>query len=174
MTWFLGVRYASCALRVEGLDCSAAMLAQAARTCTTPRATFTRGDACALPHAACVFDAVTTVFTLRNFPDRDAALREMLRVLRPGGSLVIVDAFPPPAGPFRALLAAWLDYVVPALAALVSRAGSVKAYRYLAASIQQTASADEVAAALRAAGAASVTVTRYTLGAAARIVAVKA
>ncbi len=171
MTWFLCWRYARSRLRVEGLDCSVAMLAEASRR--HPAHTFTHGDVCALPYADATFDVVTTVFTLRNFPDRDAGLAEMLRVLRPGGSLVIVDAFPPKAGVFRHLLALWLNWVVPALVAAVSRKGAVKAYRYLAASIQQTADAEGVAAALRSAGASSVALRSYTFGAAARLIAVK-
>jgi demethylmenaquinone methyltransferase/2-methoxy-6-polyprenyl-1,4-benzoquinol methylase len=172
VTWFLCLRYDSSKLRVEGLDCSAAMLSEASRR--HPLHTFTHGDVCALPYADASFDAVTTVFTLRNFPDRDAGLREMLRVLRPGGALVIIDAFPPKAGVFRRLLALWLNWVVPALAAAVSRRGAVKAYRYLAASIQQTADVEGVADALRAAGAAHVRVSSYTFGAAARLIATKA
>ena len=61
----------------EGADCSPAMLAEASRR--YPRERFTRADVRALPYENGAFDAVTTVFTLRNFPDLDGALREMAR-----------------------------------------------------------------------------------------------
>ena len=64
-------------MRVEGLDCSPGMLAAAAAA--HPGHAWTRGDVCALPHADATFDAVTTVYTLRNFPDLAAGLREMVR-----------------------------------------------------------------------------------------------
>ena len=168
MTWFLGARY-GCA-GVEGLDCSPAMLAEA--SARLPGRRFTRGDACALPHADATFDVVTTVFTLRNFPDLQGSLREMVRVLRPGGTLLIVDAFPPADGLMRRLLALWLDRVVPLLAALVTRRDP-KPYRYLAASIQQTVAVEAVAEALRGAGCEAVAVRTYTFGAAARVMATK-
>ncbi len=138
-----------------------------------PGRRFTRGDACALPYADASFDTVTTVFTLRNFPDLAASLREMVRVLRPGGTLLIVDAFPPADGLMRRLLALWLNCVVPLLAAMVTRRDP-KPYRYLAASIQQTVAVGAVAAALRDAGCEDVAVRTYTFGAAARVMATKA
>lgn len=169
MTWFLGARYGCTS--VEGLDCSPVMLREAAAR--HPGRRFTRGDACALPYADASFDIVTTVFTLRNFPDMQTSLREMVRVLSPGGTLLVVDAFPPADGLMRRLLAMWLNFVVPLLAAMVTRRDP-KPYRYLAASIQQTVAVDAVAAALRDAGCEDVAVRTYTFGAAARVMATKA
>ena len=168
MTWFLEKRYGCTS--VEGLDCSPVMLAEA--SARLPGRRFTRGDACALPYGDASFDVVTTVFTLRNFPDLQASLKEMVRVLRPGGTLLIVDAFPPADGLMRRLLALWLNCVVPLLAALVTRRDP-KPYRYLAASIQQTVAVEAVASALRDAGCDAVTVRTFTFGAAARVLATK-
>ena len=92
-------------------------------------------------------------------------------MLRPGGSLVILDAFPPRGGLFARLLSLWLNCVVPFLASVLTR--QRKAYSYLATSIQQTIAADAVADVLRAAGCETVQVTSYSFGAAARIVATK-
>ena len=86
---------------------------------------------------------------------------------------MVVDAFPPRAGLARRVLALWLNAAVPLLGALFGRGGNRKAYAYLAASIQGAADADRVATLLREAGCADVAVRRYTLGAAARIVAFK-
>ena len=168
MTWLLEKRYGCSS--VEGMDCSPVMLAEAAER--LPGRRFTRGDACALPYADGSFDVVTTVFTLRNFPDLQASLRDMVRVLRPGGTLLIVDAFPPAEGLMRRLLALWLNRVVPLLAALVTRRDP-KPYKYLAASIQQTVAVEAVAAALRDAGCDAVAVRTFTFGAAARVLATK-
>ncbi len=72
---------------VTGLDLSAAMLAVADGI--TPDATWRQGDATALPFADSAFDAVVSQFGLMFFPDRSRALREMARVLRPDGRLVV-------------------------------------------------------------------------------------
>jgi demethylmenaquinone methyltransferase/2-methoxy-6-polyprenyl-1,4-benzoquinol methylase len=74
------------------MDCSPVMLDEARRI--VPGAAFTHGDVCALKHKDGEFDAVTTVYTLRNFPDLERGLREMYRVTAPGGVVVILDAFP--------------------------------------------------------------------------------
>jgi ubiquinone/menaquinone biosynthesis C-methylase UbiE len=71
----------------------------------------------------------------------------------------------------RRLMALWLNNVVPLFGALLSR--NAKPYHYLAASIQQTVAVPRVAAALRAAGCDNVSITSYTFGAAARVVATK-
>lgn len=166
VSWFLSKRYTG--LQVTGLDCSRAMLAEAERR--LPQHVFTYGDVCKLPYPSGAFQVVTTVFTLRNFPDLVPALHEMTRVCAPGGTLLILDAFPPRAPLMRALVAFWMNNAVPLLARLFTR--DAKAYRYLAASIQQTVDVDTVAGILRAAGC-QVEVTRYSFGAAARVFAQK-
>jgi demethylmenaquinone methyltransferase / 2-methoxy-6-polyprenyl-1,4-benzoquinol methylase len=110
---------------------------------------FTAGDALALPFADRSFDAVTISFGLRNVADPDAALAEMLRVTRPGGTLVVCE--------FSHLPVRWLDaaysrYLAAALPAVARRlSGSGDAYSYLAESIAdwpaQPALARRVAAA---------------------------
>jgi len=74
------------------MDCSPVMLAEARRI--VPGSSFTLGDVCALRHEDGAFDAVTTVYTLRNSPDLERGVREMYRVTKPGGVVVILDAFP--------------------------------------------------------------------------------
>ena len=77
-----------------GLDLSAGMLRQTGARLRRARlpAHLGRGDATALPFAGQSFDAVTTTFALSAIPDGLAAVREMARVLRPGGTLALVDA----------------------------------------------------------------------------------
>jgi demethylmenaquinone methyltransferase/2-methoxy-6-polyprenyl-1,4-benzoquinol methylase len=77
VTWYLRRRYPSRDLDIEGMDCSPVMLDEARRV--VPGAEFTHGDVCALKHADGTFDAVTTVYTLRNFPDLRRGVEEMYR-----------------------------------------------------------------------------------------------
>ena len=65
--------------------------ARAAPRRVAPGADFRRGDVCALDHPDDTFDLVTTVYTLRNFPDLRRGVREMYRVTAPGGAVVILD-----------------------------------------------------------------------------------
>jgi demethylmenaquinone methyltransferase/2-methoxy-6-polyprenyl-1,4-benzoquinol methylase len=92
------------------------------------------GDALRLPFADGVFDAVTVSFGLRNTADPLVALRELLRVTRPGGRLVVCEFSAPVWRPFRTL---YVEYLVRALPALARRVSSdPAAYEYLAESIR--------------------------------------
>ena len=99
-----------------------------------PGLSFVAGDALQLPYADASFDAVTISFGLRNVEDTSTALREMLRVTRPGGALVICEFSTPTWPPFRAVYANYLVAAIPRLASLVS--SNPAAYQYLAESIQ--------------------------------------
>ncbi|WP_280362059.1 demethylmenaquinone methyltransferase [Nocardia wallacei] len=92
------------------------------------------GDATALPFADAVFDAVTVSYGLRNVSDPDAALREMLRVTKPGGRLVIAEFSTPVFPPFRTLYMEYLMKALPRVARAVS--SNPDAYVYLAESIR--------------------------------------
>ncbi|MBO1752431.1 demethylmenaquinone methyltransferase [Actinotalea sp. BY-33] len=98
-----------------------------------PDLPFTAGDATRLPFADASFDAVTISFGLRNVVDTAAALREMLRVTRPGGRLVVCEFSTPVWRPLRTLYSGYLMRALPALARAVSREEG--AYAYLAESI---------------------------------------
>jgi demethylmenaquinone methyltransferase/2-methoxy-6-polyprenyl-1,4-benzoquinol methylase len=88
-----------------------------------------------LPFADGSFDAVTITFGLRNVADPEAGLREMLRVAKPGGRLVICEFSKPTFGPFRRLYDKYLSVAVPGLATRVS--SDPESYVYLAETIQQ-------------------------------------
>lgn len=94
----------------------------------------TAGDATRLPFADGVFDAVTISFGLRNVQDTDAALRELLRVTKPGGRVVICEFSHPTWAPFRTLYTEYLMRALPPIATAVS--SSPDAYVYLAESIR--------------------------------------
>lgn len=95
---------------------------------------YTAGDATRLPFKDDVFDAVTISFGLRNVQDTDAALREMHRVTRPGGRIVICEFSHPSWTPFRTVYTEYLMRALPPVARAVS--SSPDAYVYLAESIR--------------------------------------
>ncbi|MFE5293996.1 demethylmenaquinone methyltransferase [Isoptericola sp. NPDC056618] len=99
-----------------------------------PDLSFVAGDGTRLPFADAAFDAVTISFGLRNVVDTDAALREMLRVVRPGGRVVICEFSTPTWAPFRTVYMEYLMRALPVVAGAVTRdRGS---YDYLAESIR--------------------------------------
>lgn len=92
------------------------------------------GDAMHLPFADSVFDVATISFGLRNVSDFDAGLRELARVTKPGGRLVICEFSTPVFAPFRI---AYLEYLMKALPQVARRVSSnPDAYVYLAESIR--------------------------------------
>lgn len=98
-----------------------------------PDLSFTAGDATRLPFADASFDAVTISFGLRNVVDTVGALREMLRVTRPGGRIVVCEFSSPTWTPFRTVYQEYLMKALPKVAGVVTKdAGS---YEYLAESI---------------------------------------
>ena len=92
------------------------------------------GDALALPFADGAFDAVTISFGLRNVADVDAALRELARVTKPGGRLVVCEFSRPTWAPWRTVYTEYLMRALPAVARRVS--SNPDAYVYLAESIR--------------------------------------
>ena len=114
-------------------DFSVGMLAVGRRH--RPRLPFVAGDAAHLPFADDSFDAVTISFGLRNVADVTLALREMLRVTRPRGRLVVCEFSRPTYPLFRTVYAEYLVKALPAVARRV--ASSPESYVYLAESIQE-------------------------------------
>ncbi|MGZ4479384.1 MAG: demethylmenaquinone methyltransferase [Nocardioidaceae bacterium] len=99
-----------------------------------PHLPFTAGDGTRLPFADDTFDAVTISFGLRNIVDPVAGLRELLRVTRPGGRLVVCEFSHPTWAPFRTVYIEYLMLALPSIARAVS--SSPDAYVYLAESIR--------------------------------------
>ncbi len=108
-----------------------------------------RCDAEKLPYASDYFDCVSVAFGLRNMTHKDAALKEMLRVLRPGGRLLVLE-FSQIWKPLKPLYDAYSFGVLPRLGRLI--ANDADSYRYLAESIRMHPSQAELAAMLREAG----------------------
>ena len=124
--------FASSGARVIPTDLSLGMLLVGKQR--RPHLSFVAADALRLPYADASFDAVTISFGLRNVEDAAAALREMRRVIKPSGTLVVCEFSTPTWRPFRAIYSNYLVAALPRIASLVS--SSRAAYEYLAESIQ--------------------------------------
>lgn len=116
--------------RVTAADLSYGMLHEG--SVNFPFLDFANADAMALPFSDDTFDAVTISYGLRNIEDTTAALREMLRVTKPGGRLVVNEFSTPTNGAFRHVYNTYLPAALPAMARLSSNRA---AYEYLAESI---------------------------------------
>ncbi|MBD8607369.1 demethylmenaquinone methyltransferase [Aeromicrobium sp. CFBP 8757] len=99
-----------------------------------PALPFTAGDGMRLPFGDDTFDAVTISFGLRNIVDPIAGLRELLRVTRPGGRIVVCEFSTPTWGPFDAVYTNYLMRALPPVARAVS--SNPESYVYLAESIR--------------------------------------
>jgi len=118
---------------VIALDFSQGMVEEGRRR--NPNLQFVQGDAEKLPFGDAEFDAVTISFGLRNVQQPEVAIAEMLRVLKPGGRVVICEFSRPPLGVLRAGYHAYLRYVMPLIAGAAS--SNPEAYRYLFDSIRE-------------------------------------
>ena len=146
--------------RVIGVDLSAPMLARAPSRAGLE---FLVGDATSLPYPDHSFDAVAIGFGLRNIVDREAAIEEMRRVLRPGGRLAILEFSPPAGGPLARAYRLYLGGVMPAIAGLIDRSYG-DAYRYLSASIRAFPSPTALAGELERSGFRDVRTHSLTFG----------
>ena len=127
------------AASVVGLDFSERMLERARKK--RPELDWRQGDLLALPFDDASFDAATVGFGVRNVADLELALRELRRVLQPGGRLAILE-ITHPRGPLRPFFSLWFDRIVPLLGKVLP-GGS--AYAYLPASVKRFPDAETLA-----------------------------
>jgi demethylmenaquinone methyltransferase/2-methoxy-6-polyprenyl-1,4-benzoquinol methylase len=130
---------------VVGLDFSEQMLARARRKAPLE---WVQGDMLELPFADESFDAATVGFGVRNVADLDRALRELRRVLKPGGRLAILE-ITQPRGALKPFFSLWFDRAVPLLGKVLPGGN---AYTYLPASVKRFPAAEALADLLRANG----------------------
>jgi demethylmenaquinone methyltransferase/2-methoxy-6-polyprenyl-1,4-benzoquinol methylase len=132
--------------KVTGLDFSEQMLERARKK--NAAIEWIQGDMLALPFADETFDAATVGFGVRNVDDLELGLRELRRVLRPGGRLAILE-ITQPRGALRPFYSLWFDRVVPLLGKVLPGGD---AYTYLPASVKRFPTAERLADLLREAG----------------------
>ena len=159
---FALARASSPGARVVAADLSRGML-DVARRRGPLLAVIASGES--LPFDDGALDCVITGFTVRNIGDLPRALREVRRVLRPGGRAVILELSHPRGPLFPALYRLYFDRVAPRIAMLLG--GDAEAYRYLPRSLRPFPKADALAQLLRDAGFARVRFERLTFGIAA-------
>ena len=95
---------------------------------------FNKGDCMNLPFADDTFDAVTVAYGVRNFESLDRGLKEMLRVTKPGGRLVIIELTTPQSFPMKQLFSIYSHILLPMIGKAISHDKS--AYDYLPATMQ--------------------------------------
>ncbi len=139
------------AASVHGVDFSAPMLDVARqRARTQPKVAFLESDALQLPFEANRFDVVTIAYGLRNITAFDAAITELIRVLRPGGRLLILDFGKPQWAVWRSCYFAYLRWVVPVFGKLFCN--DPAAYSYILESLRHYPAQEGVDQALRTQG----------------------
>lgn len=139
-------------VEVFGSDFCEAMLRRAPVKAapSTRRPHFLVSDALRLPHPAAAFRAVTAAFGLRNVEDPSAALREIARVLVPGGRLLVLEFSRPPAGVFATLYRIYVFRILPFLGGALS--GHRGPYSYLPSSVWSWPGPAEVRATMEECG----------------------
>lgn len=140
---------------VIGADFSLPMLRRA-------RVTTVAADALRLPFKDAQFDAVVSGFLVRNLADLQQGIDEQVRVLRPGGRLVILETTPGPIGMMRPFYQLYFSYLVPLVGWLI--AGDATAYTYLPESTLAFVEPTRLHAMLREAGLTRVSSRRLTFG----------
>ena len=147
--------------RTVGVDLSRAMLGRAAEKLRAGAA-LVNAPAEALPFADGTFDGAMIGFGIRNVPDFRAGLREMRRVLRPGGRIVVLEFSTPPSRSLWRLYNWYFYNVLPRVGGLLT--GKERAYRYLTDTVTEFPGAATFAAAMRECGFDSVTWRAMTGG----------
>ena len=148
---------------VVGVDLLPEMVMIAREKASGSRVRFAISDALSLPFPDDTFSCVTTGWGLRNMPDLEGSLREMARVVRPGGRVVSLESMPPPGGLFSLPFRIFFHQVVPLMGQLV--AGDREAYTYLPRSVDRFLTAEALALSFEKAGLRDVGYRRMGLGA---------
>jgi demethylmenaquinone methyltransferase/2-methoxy-6-polyprenyl-1,4-benzoquinol methylase len=147
--------------KITGADFSHSMLQLASSKSRDRTALkWIEADALQLPFPDESFDLITSAFGFRNLADYDAGLREMLRVLKPGGEIGILE-FSEPDGILGQLYKFYFKRVLPRIGALISR---TSAYSYLPASVERFPSPEELLQRMQMAGFRNASWTPFTFG----------
>ncbi len=152
--------------RVSGVDFVGEMLARGhekvARAGLSDRIELVLGDALSLPWADASFDAASIAFGLRNLNDFEGGIREMARVVRPGGKIMILEFSPPPRTLFGRAYRWYLKHVMPALGGRIS--GWKPTYAYLYSSINAFLDQEALAKLMTSVGLGRIEIVRLSGG----------
>ncbi|MCE2816485.1 MAG: bifunctional demethylmenaquinone methyltransferase/2-methoxy-6-polyprenyl-1,4-benzoquinol methylase UbiE [Cryomorphaceae bacterium] len=161
--------------KVVGVDISAGMLDVGRQKVRArrrdDRVRLDLGDGEQLPYGDAEFGAITVAFGVRNFEHLEQGLRDMHRVLQPGGTLAVLEFSQPTSWPFRPLYLFYFNNILPRIGRLISKDAS--AYTYLPDSVQAFPYGEAFAAKLQEAGFRTVRIRPLTLGIASLYVATK-
>lgn len=121
-------------------------------------------DALNLPFPDGRFDAVTSGYLARNVIDIPRMFAEQLRVLKPGGRIVVLDSSPPPDQPLIPFIEIHMRYVIPFLGRIIAGKSGADAYQYLPSSTQAFKTPEELAELMRTAGVRNVQYKTFMFG----------
>lgn len=125
---------------------------------------WTGADALHLPYSDSSFDAVVSGYLVRNVIDIPQTLREQMRVLKPGGRIVILDTSPPPNNLLKPFITTYLKYGIPLLGRLISGKNGADAYQYLPESTQHFKTPQELAQIMQDCGYQNVAYQTFMFG----------
>jgi demethylmenaquinone methyltransferase / 2-methoxy-6-polyprenyl-1,4-benzoquinol methylase len=154
-------RQAGGSAEILGADFSHAMLRRAQQKSQGSPLRWVEADALSLPFADAQFDLVTSAFGFRNLTDYDAGLREIARLLKPGGECGILD-FSEPQGILGGVYRVYFKHVLPLVGTVIS--GVRGPYAYLPASVERFPDPEEMLERMQRAGFREVSWTPYTFG----------
>ena len=161
MTFALHRRVTNSAATILGVDFSHAMLQRASQKSVGTSLSWVEADALNLPFPDAHFDLVTAAFGFRNLANYDAGLREIARILRPGGECGILD-FGEPRGLIGRVYRIYFKRVLPGIGTMIS--GVRGPYAYLPASVERFPQPAELLERMRVAGFREASWTPYTFG----------
>lgn len=153
-------------VKIYGVDISEKMMAlgraKIDRLGLSSRIELSYADALALPFEEGRFDSATIAFGIRNMPDKELCLKEMCRVIRPGGRVVVLEMSPGTAAIFGAIYRLYLQRALPIIGGVIS--GNLGAYRYLARTVSNFTAPKELARLMEKCGLGRVNYYHLTLG----------
>lgn len=159
---------------VTGLDYSSGMIAEAQRKGKKrgSEVNFLEGDGMNMPFQNDIASAATISFGMRNLPDYAAGVKEMARIVKPGGKVICLEMTPYHRPILKVPFSIYFNHVVPVVGKLLT--GEYEAYKYLPDSVKKFPNADELAEIYREAGLVDVTYNLLGFGTVALHVGVKA
>lgn len=150
--------------KIVGADFALPMMFVGQRAALGGEIQWCAADAMNLPFSDEMFDAVMSGYLVRNVIDIKRTLSEQLRVLKPGGRIVILDTSPPPRNILRPFILAYLKYGIPILGRIIGGKQAADAYRYLPESTQSFKTPQELAALMREAGVQNIEYQTFMFG----------